>query len=623
MSLRHLFIILTCLAVWHPLIGAETESQIPWKTTTYSYTARQALVSEVLTNFAAAQGIGLNLPPDLKMIVSGNFHDCKPQDFLEQVCGICNLVWYYDGAGLYICTPAEMRSSLLELRYMKADDVIEILRELDVEDPRFPMARTKDNALIKISGPPRYVELIQELVAKADNLRRNRLSRDEEVRIFKLKHAWADDVTLGSGDALNGSGGTSVRGVASILQELMGVNNARSRLQTKEQQDNAKKPEEMTADEKAKDELERLSNNGPQILADKRLNAVIVRDSKARMPYYEQLIQELDVPIRMVEIAVTILDIDKSALLDWELRLKALGGKRKSRIGVGLDADNLASPDTLTGLGLTGALTYVNNTFSLATSIAALEEKGKARTISRPSLLTLDNVTATLQDTKSYHAKVVGKEVVDLTQVSTGIVLTVQPRIVDLPRPEIEEGMPMPPSYEIWMTLQIQDGDFETVVVDDLPMSHDSTLETQAGVQEGQCLLIGGYMHESVVEKAWGIPFLRSIPWIGWLFGGIGKDKSIMQRMFLLSPRMVVFNHLSSDPVESSVRQRDVRVENDIQDEFRRKDHERDVDEQERDELRKQEEEEWRKEEKQRIKERREALKRQKEQLEKELEENK
>ena len=96
-----------------------------------------------------------------------------------------------------------------------------------------------------------------------------------------------------------------------------------------------------------------------------------------------------------------------------------------------------------------------------------------------------------------------------------------------------------------------------------------------------------------------------------------------MQRMFLLSPRMVVFNHLSSDPIESSVKQRDVKIERDIQDEFRRRDHERDVDEQERDELRKQEEEEWRKEEKQRIKERREALKRQKEQLKKEMEENK
>ena len=73
---------------------------------------------------------------------------------------------------------------------------------------------------------------------------------------------------------------------------------------------------------------------------------------------------------------------------------------------------------------------------------------------------------------------------------------------------------------------------------------------------------------------------------------------------------------------EPMAQQRDVKIERDIQDEFRRRDHERDVDEQERDELRKQEEEEWRKEEKQRIKERREALKRQKEQLKKELEEN-
>ncbi|MBR6058848.1 MAG: type III secretion system outer membrane ring subunit SctC [Victivallales bacterium] len=620
MPVRYLtLLIIALLLSWQPVFG-DTESTIPWKTPTFSYTARQAPVAEVLMNFATAQGIGLNLPDGLKLVISGNFHERPSQKFLEEVCASCNLIWYYDGAGLYICTPGQMQSVLLELRYMKADDVIEILRELDVEDPRFPMARTKDNALIKISGPPRYVELIQELVIKADNLHRNRLARDEEIRIFRLKHAWANDVDLGSGDK-NSNAGVTVRGVAGILQELMGVNHARTKLQTKEQQASDKKPEDMTADEKAKDEMERISNYAPQILADSRLNAVIVRDSKARMPYYEQLIQELDVPIRMVEIAVTILDIDKSALLDWELRLKGITTKKKYEAGAGLDVDNLASPATLTGLGLTGALSYINNTFSLASSIAALEEKGKARTISRPSILTLDNVTATLQDTKSYHAKVVGKEVVDLTQVTTGIILTVQPRIVDLPQQEIEEGMPMPPSYEIWMSLKIQDGDFETVVVDDLPMSHDSTLETQAGVQEGQCLLIGGYMHESVVEKAWGIPFLRSIPWIGWLFGGIGKDKSIMQRMFLLSPRMIVFNHLSSDPVESSVKHRDVTIESDIQDEFRRRDHQRDVDEQERDQIRKEEEEEWRQEEKQRIKERREALKRQKQQLKKEMEE--
>ena len=69
----------------------------------------------------------------------------------------------------------------------------------------------------------------------------------------------------------------------------MGVNHTRSKLQTKEQQASAKKPEDMTADEKAEDELERLSNNDPQILADSRLNAVIVKDVSSRMPFYEEM----------------------------------------------------------------------------------------------------------------------------------------------------------------------------------------------------------------------------------------------------------------------------------------------------------------------------------------------
>ena len=81
MSLRLFFIILTTvLLVWRPLaVRAAESSQIPWKTATYSYTARQAPVSEVLTNFAAAQGIGLNMPQGLKYVVSGNFHECNPQ----------------------------------------------------------------------------------------------------------------------------------------------------------------------------------------------------------------------------------------------------------------------------------------------------------------------------------------------------------------------------------------------------------------------------------------------------------------------------------------------------------------------------------------------------------------
>ena len=610
MSIRHFPIILLLFLFIHTGFGA-TRTDIPWKTPVYSYTARKSNVSDILTTFAAAQGIGISLPPKLPLTISGNFHALAPQDFLEQVCTLCNLVWYYDGACLYICSATDLRSVLMELHFMKASDVIEILRDLNVEDSRFPMVCTKDSALLKISGPPRYVELIQELVQKADVLRKQRLSIDEEIRIFKLKHAWADDVSLGNG-ALNKSSETStVRGVANILRDLMSSQGSSYVSKTKS---DAKKQDDQaeTATEQPEQEISQTVRP-PQILADTRLNAVIIRDAKARMPYYEQLIQQLDTPIRMVEIAVTILDIEKSALLDWELRLKALGGKRKIRAGGGLDVDNLDSPDSLQGLGLSGALTYISNSFSLASSIAAMEEKGKARTISRPSLLTLDNVSASLHDTRTFRTKLVGREVVELAEATTGINLTVQPRIVDLPQQPVEAGKPAPPAYEIWMTLQIEDGDFEAVTVDDVPMSRGSTLSTQAGVQEGQCLLIGGYMHEVIEEKAWGIPWLRSIPFIGWLFGGYAKDKSIVQRMFLLTPRMIVFNHLSSDPVEASVKQRNVNVEDNVEDAIRRRDEKHDADEQIREELRKEREEELREEEKQRLKNVRDAIKRRRE----------
>ena len=105
MPVRYLtLLIIALLLSWQPVFG-DTESTIPWKTPTFSYTARQAPVAEVLMNFATAQGIGLNLPDGLKLVISGNFHERPSQKFLEEVCASCNLIWYYDGAGLYTEEP--------------------------------------------------------------------------------------------------------------------------------------------------------------------------------------------------------------------------------------------------------------------------------------------------------------------------------------------------------------------------------------------------------------------------------------------------------------------------------------------------------------------------------------
>lgn len=535
---------------------------VPFAVDKWSYVARNATLGEVLAAFSAAQRLSI-IPHEtvnLQWRLSGEFRDVPPGEFLARICAMGNLIWYYDRSALYLYNASQVETVLMELMFINAGDVRRMLNDLGVEDPRYPIGTTHGDELILISGPPRYVSLIRELIAKADKLKEQRTSREDVVMVFRLKHAWADDITLGSGDKSQ-----SVRGVASVLRELMQVDargpvGAGTAGEAPRQSVVAEPPkntgyaklaprnipEERNSDkgDKGKGAASGSDRSKAAILADNRTNSVIVRDSKLLMPRYAELIQQLDVPVRLVEIAVTVLDIDQSAVLDWELRLKGMYTGRRSQSGAGTNSGNVLTPDSLGGLGLAMSSVFKSSNFDLLGSISALEEKSKARTISRPTILTLDNISASLTDTKSFRSRVVGKEVVELAEVTAGMRLSVQPRIIDLPQPAVPpaEGEPKPPRYEIWMMLSLEDGGFESVSVDDMPMTRSSTLETQAGVREGESLLVGGYMHEIKTETSWGIPFLRSIPWIGWLFGGFGYENSIAQRMFLLTPRVITLD---------------------------------------------------------------------------------
>ena len=87
-----------------------------------------------------------------------------------------------------------MSDAVSDLQYMKAGELRTLLADLGVEDSRFPLRTASNDELIMVSGPPRYVAIVSETVAKADKLRELRTFNEVEVRIFPLIHTWADDV---------------------------------------------------------------------------------------------------------------------------------------------------------------------------------------------------------------------------------------------------------------------------------------------------------------------------------------------------------------------------------------------------------------------------------------------
>ncbi len=515
-------------------------AEIPWRVPEYSLTARSLKVRDLLETFAVAEGVPIVLSEAVRGELSGDFDRVPARAFLDRVATVNNLTWYYDGATIWVYGSGEILTTLLDLRYMKADEVLSLMRDLGVEDARFPLKSASGGELVMVSGPPRYVTLVVDMIAKADRLREQRTFTQLETRLFPLTYTWADNVSFQRSSGNGVETYTSIRGVAALLQEIMQIGGEKV--------------------QEGSNAVDRAVSAVPQpiIRPENRLNAVLVRDAAPRMPMYAELIRELDRPQKLVEIGVTVLELSREDALDWQLSLGVGASKDRHSGSAGQNVSNLMTPETLAGLGASGAYSYLGKHVNVQASIAALKSKGKTRNIARTSLLTLNNMTAELSDTESYSAKLVGEKVASVAETSAGTRLAVKPRIVEPPAGATNVAR------QVWLTLELQDGGLDRLAtVDSLPTKRTTTLETQASLPEGESLLLAGYFKDIDEESGWGIPYLRDIPFIGWLFGGHSRTQQTVQRLFVLTPHVIdPFFSLSSPTQDVStvqlLRQRDV-----------------------------------------------------------------
>jgi type III secretion protein C len=280
------------------------------------------------------------------------------------------------------------------------------------------------------------------------------------------------------------------------------------------------------------------------VRAEPRTNAVIVRDTPDRMPMYARLIEALDIETALLEIEASVIDIsdEKSESLgvDWRLhgRRFDVAGSPNGLAGRGNLPDNQrnAANDLLysnnplsVGAGLVGTLIFGNERNYFLARVNALAEQGDARLIARPRVLTIDNTEAVLQSTREFYVRVAGRDEVDLFNVSLGLTMRVTPTVVD-------DGQ----GVRVKLVVRIEDGAIQgNSSVDQIPIVSRNAIATQALVGDGQSLLIGGYRIEERRNDRSEVPGLSRVPVLGWLFGQRGKSVQRVERMFMITPRIV------------------------------------------------------------------------------------
>jgi type III secretion protein C len=258
----------------------------------------------------------------------------------------------------------------------------------------------------------------------------------------------------------------------------------------------------------------------PNFEADEGINAVIVQGRGDRMAEYEALIQRLDKKPQLVELEATIIEVSSDSVnalgVDWSMR-----GRNGSSVSL------TAPPTSITPFTLSTVIANAGR--ELLARVNALQGEGKARVLSKPLVLGVANRAAVMREKRVASVRVASREDANLFQIEAGTLLEMTPQVTTS-----EGGV-----NNIKLSLYIEDGNFETASVDQVPIVKKTEIRTEAHVKEGESLLIGGITVESDQSNFAGVPGVSRLPLVGGLFRNREHQTMRMERMFLITPRVL------------------------------------------------------------------------------------
>ncbi|KVX21620.1 secretin [Burkholderia ubonensis] len=370
---------------------------IRWRSTEIQYAAEGKDVKDVLRDLAASQNIAANVAPGVGGAVSGKMK-MSPQRFLDTLAASFGFVWYYDGTVLHVTPASDMKSTLVKLDRANTGDLRDLLEQMKIADPRYPVTYNAQQRTALVAGPPRYVELVTSVAARLDE--NSARTGGTQIRVFSLKHAWAADRDV------NVDGTTvAMPGVASLLNRMYHPGDGKRASQTTVGkpisraapmtdlgggrggtpplpplppymqgaqsgegagmqgggQGGEPRPSGMLAAAIANSGATRAQGGGvldplggangvpvgagdsadlPVIQADPRTNSILVRDVPEHMAQYPDLIALLDVKPRLIEIEARMIEIDEGALRQLGIDWRAHNSHFDLQTGTGLTSQN-------------------------------------------------------------------------------------------------------------------------------------------------------------------------------------------------------------------------------------------------------------------------------------------
>jgi general secretion pathway protein D len=264
-----------------------------------------------------------------------------------------------------------------------------------------------------------------------------------------------------------------------------------------------------------------------QIVADEVTNSLLIRATVADWAILEQAILALDLRPLQVVIEVVIAEVKRTG--DLNVGLGVLATDVDEEGGEGTTALLPVAPSvddfTLDILRL--------GDVDVGVTLSALSATGNVRILSRPLIQAQNNQEARILVgserpfiQSSYTGVTTGgvaQEIVQYRDVGTS--LTILPTIN-------EDGY-----VNLTLTQEVSSATAETQFGAPVISTREAT--TQILAQTGQTVVIGGLVDQQTEETRVGVPILKDLPVLGWLFGTTRKTVSNAELFLFLTPYVI------------------------------------------------------------------------------------
>lgn len=194
--------------------------------------------------------------------------------------------------------------------------------------------------------------------------------------------------------------------------------------------------------------------------------------------------------------------------------------------GIGVNLPTTGSgTDESVGLNL-GVIMQKAGSNILAVQLSSLQKDGRLRILSSPSITTLDNQSASIESGKEVPFQTVENGEVNVEFKKAVLSLKVTPHVID------------EKTLKLAILTHKDELDFSNDVKGN-PTIITKNAETNVVLFDGETTVIGGLSKESLSDSEAGVPGLKDIPLIGYLFKRKGNSNDLEEILIFITPHIL------------------------------------------------------------------------------------